>query len=452
MSKTKDMTTGSPMKLMLYFALPIFVGNVFQQFYNMVDSIIVGKFVGPDALAAVGVTGSTSFLMISLVLGLTTGISVLIAQYFGAGDENALRLAFSTSIYVVVLSSIVLTVVGYALSRPLMVLLKTPENILDDAVLYLHIIMAGSLALVFYNWIASVLRALGDSVTPLVFLVVSSILNIILDLLFVTKFHWGVAGVGYATILAQFLSGVCCLIYAMIKMPILRIRLNELKFDSKMCLNVVRIGIPSGIQGSFIAISVMVMQAVINTYGSIVVAGFIAATKVESIAFQPGNSIGMANATYTGQNMGAGNIDRVKQGFRSIVLLNVISYVCLVPILWFGAPIFMQLFVDHGEEAKQVILVGTKYLHLVTFFFIPVGILMGLQNLLKSAGDVSSTMILGLSEVFCRVIFSFSLSAAFGYIGAFSATPAAWVLSCLLGLFFYFSGRWKTKGFIRKTS
>ena len=452
MSQTKKMTVGNPTKLLLQFALPVFIGNIFQQLYNMVDSIIVGKFVGPDALAAVGVTGSTTFFIFSLVLGLTTGISVMIAQFFGAQDEESLRLSFSTSIYVVTLSSIILAALGFFVTRPVLILLQTPANILEDAVLYMHIIMVGSIALVLYYWIASVLRALGDSVTPLIFLIISSILNVLLDLQFVVVFHLGVAGVGYATILSQFLSGVACLIYAMIRMPILRLRIKDLKFDKKMCMNVVRIGIPSGIQGSFIAISVMAMQAVINSYGSIVVAGFIAATKIESIIFQSGNSIGMANATFTGQNMGAGDIGRVKAGYRSMVFLNIISYLVILPFLWFFAGDLMKLFVNHSDEAKQVIDVGTRYLHIVTPFFIPVGLLMGFQNLLRSAGYVSATMILGLSEVFSRVIFAFSLSYYFGFSGAFAATPTAWIVGCALGFYYYYSGKWVTKGIVQKSN
>lgn len=446
-SKTKNMTVGSPLLLMLQFAIPVFIGNVFQQFYNMVDSIIVGQFVGPDALAAVGVTGSTTYFIFSLVLGLTTGIAVVIAQFFGAQDEKALRLGFSTSIYVVLVSSVVLSVAGFLLTRPILVLLRTPENILSDAVLYLHIIMAGSIAMALYYWISSVLRALGDSITPLIFLILSSLLNIGLDLLFVAVFGWGVAGVAYATILAQLFSGVLCLIYAMIKMPILRLRFADMKYDSKMCANVVKIGIPSGVQNSLIALSVMVLQSVVNQYGSVIVAGFIAATKIESILFQPANSIGMANATYTGQNVGAGDIDRVKQGYRAMVLLNVLSYVAITPFIWHFSADLMRLFVNESAQAALVIEAGTKYLHIVTPFFIPVALLMGFQNLLKSAGDVVATMVLGFSEVVARVIFSFSLSHFFGYSGAFAATPAAWITGCLLGFFFYYSYGWVKKGF-----
>lgn len=446
------MTEGSPLLLMLQFAVPMLIGNIFQQLYNMVDSIIVGKYVGPNALAAVGVTGSITFFVFSLVIGLSTGIAVVISQYFGARDEDSLRLAFSTSVYVAAASALVLSIVGYLIARPVLILLRTPDNILEDAVLYLHIIMAGSTAMVIYNWIASVLRALGDSITPLIFLVISSLLNIGLDLLFVIQFEWGVAGVAYATILAQLVSGIICLLYAMIKMPILRLRRGEINYDAKMCTNVVKIGIPSGVQSSLIAVSVMVMQSVVNQYGSVIVAGFIAATKIESIVFQPGNSIGMANATYTGQNIGAGNIDRVKQGYRAMVLLNIISYIIITPFLWFFAGDLMKLFVDQSADAALVVETGTKYLHIVTPFFIPVAILMGFQSLLKSAGDVMATMILGLTEVLARVVFSFGLSHFFGYAGVFSATPAAWVTSCVIAFFFYYSYRWVRKGLVSKTT
>lgn len=448
--KAKDMTSGNPFKLIFAFCIPILIGNIFQQIYNMVDSMVVGKFVGPDALAAVGLTGSISFFMFSLVIGLTNGIAVVIAQFYGAKDEAAVKRAFSTSIYTILVSGIVLSILGVIIAKPILVALRTPENILADSVRYLTIIFAGAIAMVIYNWIASILRALGDSLTPLIFLIISSVLNVILDLLFVVGFHMGVSGAAVATIIAQFFSGIICTVYALVKMKVLRLKREELICDRQMLASVVRIGIPSGVQNSFISISVMLMQSVINVYGSTVIAGFIAGTRVEQLMFQPGTSIGMANATYTGQNIGAGDYKRVKAGVRASILINVIFYSILTPFVFIFSKNLISLFVDQSEVAAQVINIGSNYLWIVSGFYVVVSILMLEQNMLRSAGDVSMTMVLGISEVVTRVAFAYLFSGIWGYIGVFWATPLTWIIAAVIGYVRYLSGKWMQKGLVAR--
>lgn len=446
MSKTKmdDMTVGNPLKQIFLFAMPIFVGNVFQQVYNLVDTIVVGKFVGDEALAAVSVTGNILFFMFSLLIGLTGGVAVVISQFYGAKDMKAVKRSFSSSIYAVMGVTVIITVLGLIFARPLLVLLKTPPEIIDQSHLYLTIVFSGAVAASLYNWIASVLRALGDSITPLIFLIISSILNVVLDLVFVIVFNMGVGGVAYATVIAQFVSSILCITYALIKIPMLRLKKEEFKIDMGLVLTMLRVGLPAGIQASFIAISVMVMQSVINVYGTTVVAAYGAAVKVEQLAMQWGNSIGMAAGTFTGQNVGAGRYDRVEKGCHNAMALIALGCVVITPTIFFGAHKIMSVFTN-GEEGNMI---GSQYLRIMAFALVSVGILQLFQNLLRSAGDVSITMVMGLSEVGTRVLIAYWFSAKFGYTGIWWVTPITWVFAMLIGLVRYRSGKWKVKAFV----
>ncbi len=446
-----DMTVGSPFRLLLAFAIPIFIGNVCQQIYNLVDTAIVGKFVGANELAAVGVTGNISFFFNSLIIGLTGGIAIVMSQFFGAGDLKTVKRSFGTSIYAIVLAIILVTVFGLLLVNPLLKALDTPDNIIQDAKDYLNIIVIGMFATVTYNWMSSVLRALGDSVTPLIFLVLSSIVNIGLDLLFIIKFHWGVSGAAWATVIAQALSALLCLIYGIWKMPVLRVHKDELKLNMHLLVTMIRVGLPAGIQMSLISVSIMLMQKAINAYGSTVVAGFIGASKIEQIAMQFGNSIGMANGTYTGQNVGAGNYERVEKGIRISAIMIAGGCLIISPLIFFFGDSFMKMFVDMNQDAAaQVVSYGTEYLKIMTFALVAVGILQVFQNMLRSAGDVAITMIMGGSEVLTRVIVAFAFSALFGRIGVWFATPITWITAMSVGWFRYLSGKWKVKGLVGK--
>ena len=338
MKKTyiKDMTVGNPTGLLLTFMLPMLLGNVFQQFYNMVDSMIVGQVVGADALAAVGATGSLNFLFFSLCGGMSNGTGVVISQHFGAGEHDNVRKAIANAAYIMLVVGTIMGGLGVILSRPVLVFLNTPDNILNDAVLYMRIMCAGVLAVALYNCISAILRAVGDSKTPLYFLIMSSILNIFLDLLFVKTFGMGVAGAGIATIISQFLSGVGSLMFAFWKNPFFKIEKNLRKPDIDIIWQCTRMGVPLAFQTSLIAISCVALQSVVNTFGSVVVAAFTATSRIEQLVQQPYSSLGMAMSTYTGQNIGAEKIDRVRQGYRKALMIMAVFSLVMIPIYWNG--------------------------------------------------------------------------------------------------------------------
>ena len=303
---TRDMTEGSPAKLILKFSGPMLIGNIFQQLYNMVDSIVVGKFVNKDALAAVGASGSLIFLIFGLTFGLSAGISIVISQYFGAGDYDKVRKSFATATYMIFVAAVIMGLIGFFVGRPLLNLLGTPPEIIDQSTIYVKISFLGILGIAGYNGISAVLRALGDSITPLIFLIVASILNVVLDLLFVIVFKMGVPGVAIATIISQFVSAIGCIIYALNKIKILRMPLNEFKPDRDILKKCIRLGIPVALQNSFVSISMMALQSVINSFQATIMASYTVVNRIEQLVMQPSMSLGAAVASFTGQNIGAG--------------------------------------------------------------------------------------------------------------------------------------------------
>ena len=339
----KDLTTGSPARLIIGFSLPLLAGNLFQQFYSMADTIVVGRSIGVDALAAVGSTGAISFLVLGFVIGLTGGFSVVVAQKFGAGDEREVRRAVAMSVYLSVLLTIVLTAVSVLCTRPLLNFMQTPANIYDDAYAYIVVIFAGTGAIIFYNLLSGVLRALGDSRTPLYFLILSSVINVALDLVFILVFGMGVAGAAYATVAAQVLSGLLCLLYMAKKFPILRFHKSDWAWNGRLVVHHLRLGLPMAFQFSVTAIGVMILQGAINGFGSSVVAGYTAASKVEQLTTQPMMTFGITMATYGGQNLGAGRLDRIRQGTRRCVEIStVVNLACAVPWQIPGAAVPVQ--------------------------------------------------------------------------------------------------------------
>jgi len=434
---TQDMTKGSPIKLLLQFSIPMLIGNIFQQFYNMVDSIVVGKHNGKNALAAVGTTGPLNFLIFSLVLGLASGISIVISQYYGAKDEENVKKGFATAIYVITAASLLMTVVGIISSRPLLKLLQTPDII----------VCFGILGIGIYNGVASILRAMGNTIIPLVFLIVACLLNIVLDLLFVIVFDWGVAGVAYATIISQFVAAIGCTIYALRKVEILRITKKEFRLDGDILKKCIKMGIPVALQNAFISCSTMALQGVINSYGEVVMAATTAANRIEQLILQPGMSIGVAVAFFTGQNIGAGNIDRVKKGFASATKIIISFSLFMLPVIYFGGEYIMILFTK--PEEVEVMRIGIEALRVPCFFYSFVGMIFVTRNLLSGASDVKVPMFMGFVEVVFRVGFAVGLSRIIGYPGIFWATGLTWLFTSAVGCARYFSGKWMDKSVIR---
>lgn len=446
-SITKDMTTGSPVKLLLKFSLPMLIGNLFQQMYNIVDAAIVGKFVSNDALAAVGATGSIVFLIIGLAFGLSSGISIVISQYFGAQDYDNVRKTFATATYAVLGASIIMGVIGFFSSHALLELLNTPDSIIDQSDMFLKITFAGILGLTCYNGIAAVLRALGDSLTPLLFLILASLLNIGLDFLFVLVFHWNVPGVALATAISQFVSAISCIIYAMVKVKILRMPLKEFKPDKEILKKCLRLGIPVAIQNVLVSISMIALQAVVNDYGKVAMAANTAYARAEQLVLQPGMSVGAALSAFAGQNVGAGRFDRAKKGYYSAAIIIIGFSLLMLPTIFFGGEYIMRLFTK--KSADEVITIGVNALHITCFFYSAVGMIFVSRNFLSGTGDINVTMIMGFTEVVCRVLLAIMLPRYFGVYGIWWATAINWTITALVGILRVASGKWKTKALVQ---
>lgn len=449
MSRTfvRDMTKGSPVKLILGFAGPMLIGNIFQQLYNMVDSIVVGKFVDKDALAAVGATGSSVYLILSLSIGFSAGISIVISQYFGAGDYENLRKSFATAIYVVLMVSVIMGIVGFFTSRPLLELLGTHEDIIDQSEIYMKITFAGILGTTSYNGMSAILRALGDSITPLVFLIVASILNVILDLVFVIVLHMGVTGVAIATIISQHVAAIGCIIYALVKVKFLRIPLKELKPDRKIFEKCIRFGVPVALQNSFISISMLSLQSVVNSFNdTVITAAYTVVNRIEQLVMQPFMSLGAAVASFTGQNIGAKKMDRVKDGVKSSALIAIIFSLIMLPVMYFGGEYIMRLFTK--KDDIDVVRYGLNGIRISCLFYSFLGMIFVTRNFLSGAGDIKVPMFMGMVEVICRVLFSGYLSGLIGYRGIFLATALTWSFTGIVGVIRVLSGRWKNKSVV----
>ena len=416
-----DMTVGKPLGLLVSFMLPLLIGNIFQQLYNMVDSIIVGQYVGADALAAVGATGSLNFLIFSLCGGMANGTGVVISQHFGAGKNDQVKNTIINAAYIMLFCAVLMGGIGVIFARKILIFLNTPDNILDSSTLYMTIICCGILGVSLYNAVSAILRAVGDSKTPLYFLMVSSVVNIVLDLLFIRGFSWGVAGAALATIIAQLISGIGSLIFALVKNPFFRIEKKYRSLNRGIIWQCIRMGVPLAFQSSLIAISCVALQSVVNTFGSVVVAAFTATSRIEQLVQQPYNSLGMSVSTYTGQNIGAGQLERVKKGYRiAFLLMAVFSFTMLPLAQFFGNPI-MRLF------------------------YLPLGMIYITRGLLNGAGDAAFAFMNGIIEMMGRICFAkpLTLIPQVGVWGVWLATAFTWLLTGVLTFLRYLQGKWK---------
>ncbi|NLK99817.1 MAG: MATE family efflux transporter [Clostridiales bacterium] len=445
---TRDMTEGSPVKLILGFSGPMLIGNIFQQLYNMVDSIVVGKFVDKNALAAVGATSSSIFLIFGLTFGLSAGISIVISQYFGAGDHDKVKRSIATSAYIIFVAAIIMGIVGYLASRPFLELLGTPQEIIDQSESYMKICFLGILGTALYNGIAAILRALGDAVTPLIFLIVASILNVILDLIFVIVFGWGVPGVAIATIISQFVSGIGCIIYAYNKISLLRIPIKDFKPDREILSKCIRLGIPVALQNSFVSISMMALQFVINGFQATIIAAYTVVNRIEQLVMQPSMSLGAAVASFTGQNIGAGKIDRAKKGMKSSVIIILAFSLFMLPVMYFGGEYIMRLFTK--KEDIDVVRRGVEGIRITSLFYSFLGLIFVSRNFLSGAGDIKVPMVMGLIEVVVRVAVSIYLSQIIGFRGIFWSSALTWCVTGLFGSVRVLSGKWMNKSVITK--
>ncbi len=427
MAKTMDMTVGRPTKLILMFALPMLMGNLFQQFYNLVDCIVVGKYVGENALAAVGATGSVNFLIFSFSNGIGNGIGIVAAQYFGAKEEGKVRKTVANSIYVVGAVGILMSLLGFLLAEPLLQLLDTPVEYVNDSILYMQITCGLSLATIAYNTISALLRALGDSRTPLIFLAVACVVNIVLDLVFVLAFDMEVAGVAIATVIAQTVAAVGSFLYARKKHPYFRPETNERKPDVDIMKRSFSIGVPIAFMSSMIAVSCIVLQWVVNGFGPIVGAANTAISKIEQLVQQPFASLGTALSTYTGQNLGAGKKDRIRQGFAvGVKTVLAISVVMFIVPQFFGRQI-ISVFVD----SKEVIALGAQALRITSCFYFMLGMIYVTRGVLNGIGDNAFAVLNGVTELGCRVGIAKPLTMvpAIGKWGIWLTTGLTWFIT-----------------------
>lgn len=424
---TKDMTQGSPMKLILGFSVPLLFGFLFQQFYSVVDTVIVGRFLGVNALAGVGSTGSINFLIIGFCMGVCNGFAIPLAHKFGAKDYPGLRQYVANSMWLAILFAAVMTAVTCILCRPMLILMKTPEDIFADAYIYILIIFIGIPATYLYNMLSGIIRAMGDSRTPLVFLTLSSLLNIALDLLCIIVFKMGVAGAAVATVVSQGASGILCLFYMMKKFPVLKMEKEEWRLNLSHMRILCGMGIPMGLQYSITAIGSVILQTAVNTLGAGAVAAVTAASKVSIFFSCPFDAMGSTMATYCGQNIGAKKLERISEGFKACSVLGIAYSIVAFLILFAFGDKLAGLFVstaDAGllEQARMFLIVTSAFYILLAFVNI-------VRFMIQGMGFGAFAILAGVCEMVARAIAGLLLVPAFGFIGVCLASPLAWLFA-----------------------
>ena len=421
------MTTGSPVKHILVFSVPLLLGNIFQQFYNLADSIIVGKFINADALAAIGVTSSITFLFFAICNGFASGGGILVSQSFGRGDTKEVKNYIANTGYIMIILPFVVGVLAFFLANPILRILDTPEDIFEDALLYIRLMCIGLLFVSVYNYVSSILRALGNSKTPLYFLIFSCVLNVLLDLLFVCVFKQGVFGAGIATLISQLASVILCLFYAFRFNEYFRFCTKDLQFNRTVFIQTIKLGVPLSLQFSLIAISCMALQRVVNAYGAVAVAAFTATSRIEQIIHQPYQTLSAALSTFCGQNYGAKKNDRVLNGYRKTVLMMLIFTIVMVPLIQIFAEEISAIFVDEVE----VINMSAKALRITSYFYVFLGMIYVVRGILNGLGDAFFALFNGIVEVIGRFTVPFILTAIplFGLWGIWWSVGIVWFVS-----------------------
>lgn len=442
--KQIDMTQGNPVKLLLYFALPILAGNVFQQFYNIMDSIIVGQFVGPNALAAVGICTSPYGVFVSFTSGMATGIGIVTSQFFGGGQSQKIRQVVINSCYLMLLVSLLSGGLGIVLAPWLLRLLGTPEAIYGQALIYMRLMFISTVGMAYYNCFSGILRALGDSKTPLYILIFSSILNIALNVLFVTVVRWGVFGVGLATVIGQAASAVVTYLTARKRYEYFQFGLSEMKRDTLLMGRLFRMGIPLALQGATISLSGTILQSFINGFGETVIAAHTVVVKFDNILNMPLHSLSMAQSTYTGQNAGAGRLDRIKKGYHAIWTISIFYATLIFLIGHTCAGIFVNMFVS---DDAQVMSYGVRGIAIYSSAVLGLSMIYANRSVLNGAGDTTFALINGAVEIAGRLGFAllFIKLLKIGPEGIWYTTIANWTLTGIVCQIRYSSGVWKKK-------
>lgn len=425
----RDLTKNSPMKSVLFFCAPILVGNLFQQLYSIVDTFIVGRTIGLNALAAVGSTNAISFLVIGFVQGITAGFTVITGQTFGAGDKDGMRKSVAVGIILSAAATVVITAVSVATAMPLLKVMDTPEDIIDGAYSYISVIYYGVGATVFYNFFSNVLRAIGDSRTPLLFLIAASVINVGLDLLFIMVFHTGVEGAGWATVISQAASAALCFVFMLKKFPDLRLKKSDFRFDKKMAASELKVGLPMAFQFSITAIGVMIVQTVLNGFGSETVAAYTAASKIDAIINNTLAAVGTGVAAFAAQNYGAKRYDRIVKGVNCGLIISVAVSLIGFLIVFFLGKFFTGLFITgvSGEQLENVLNEGQQYLTINGAFYMLLSLVFIYRSTLQSIGKSAITVFAGVAELAMRCGAAILLSSSIGYAGVCAASPLAWL-------------------------
>lgn len=434
------MTEGVIWKQLIAFSIPLLVGNLFQQLYNTVDSIVVGNFIGSEALAAVGSSNSLINLIIGMFIGIATGAGVIISQYYGARDSEKMGWAVHTSITLSIVGGIFLTVVGVILSPAILRWMDTPEEVLPNSVVYFRIFFCGSLFNLAYNMAAGVLRAVGDSKRPLYYLCAASLVNIVLDLVFVVNFHMGIAGVAYATIIAQMISALLALRALMKTDDIYRLDLKKLKIDRRMMRRILNLGIPSGVQQSIISLSNVIVQANINSFGAAAMAGFGAYSKVDGFVMLPLQSFCLAATTFTGQNVGARKVDRIKKSIFQGMIISFIYTVVVSGIVYMEADTIIRIF----SSDAQVIRYGNVVSHIMVPFYLMLAVHQILMGSLRGAGKSMVTMVISVGNMcILRMIY---INLLVPFFPSFEAVmwcyPITWMTTVLMDILYTWKAKW----------
>lgn len=438
---TQDMTDGKPFPLLIKFCIPLLLGNIFQQFYNLVDTVIVGQYLGIESLTAVGATSSINFLIMGFCTGVCSGFAIPVAQWFGAKDYSRMRRTIMNSVYLSAAFALVLTVLTVIFCQEMLAFMQTPQEILQESCQYMIIILAGLPFTFLYNATAGIIRAMGDSRTPFYFLAVATFLNVVLDLVFIIPCEMGVAGAAYATVLAQAVSGILCLFYMKKKFTILRTTAEERRL-SKSCLKkLVVIGVPLGLQSAITSIGSIMLQSSVNSLGIVYVSAYTALVKIKQFTICPYSAFDTAMATYTSQNYGAGKYDRVQKGIRSGMGIYAVYSLAMAIILTLAGDKIALIFVDRSET--EVLFCVWLFFQCCGVFYLAIIVLNCLRAVIQGLGYGAASMLAGLCELLARVVMALVFIPRFGYIAVCFTDGAAWILAGICVTVTYFQIRKK---------
>ncbi|MBS2211463.1 MATE family efflux transporter [Carboxylicivirga mesophila] len=445
----KDLTIGNEAKLIFKFALPMVFGNLLQQLYHLVDSIIVGNYLGKEALAALGASSPIFYALIAFVIGIGSGATIIISQYFGAKNLDKVKRAIDTTYIFLFVASIIITSIGIFFSEEIFRLLHVEEKVIPLATEYFNVFMIGMIAFFGFSGTSSILRGLGDSMTPLYFMVIATFVNIALDIIFIVVFNWGISGVAYATVIAQagaFISGA---IYLNKKHQIISFNVFKFRFDKELFLQSIRIGLPTGFQQTFVALGIMALIRIVNNFDTDVLAAFSVASRIDALAAMPALNLASALSAFVGQNLGAQRVDRIKKGLRATLFMAWgMSLIVMLSVIFFGEHMMSAFTKD-----QSVIDHGANYLVIVSSFYMIFSTMFVMHGVLRGAGDTLIPMFITLFSLWViRIPFALVLSKHFGVNGIWWAIPIGWSMGLIGSLFYYLSGRWKYKGVVRQQS